>query len=536
MSTSTTNPQTASCLNIDEIERKINKWKSNLEELYCPISHQIMKDPVILETGHTFERHSIEEWLLNNNTCPITRKQLEYLELVPNMMIKLNVDKEINQFVNNVLKYITIDKCSNSNVTDICKEIVDEAIDLINIVDNRYKDLIHLQTIILLKQFSNKNEKSIVEKCLNNITIENLFNNEEKLVYLFFLTEINHNNYFLDEINTLKLKLFKKHVKSKPNQNNLIDKIIKSVSDDEKIGYLYILLSNNAYDIYKLFKKFLNLKINYYSDYFIKFFKLFSLNHINNIKLTTNEMERTLNKIKNCKDLKTEIKSLSITLYNKEFKLEHLELAYKMDEDSEMIRSYLMKRYLDLKMLDKYSNLFIKHNKNLDSNTINLIKLLNNQNNQNKQTENNQLILRAKRIINKTYKFFDVIEVEVDNSDSVQKDDGFFSNVFEACGIDWALHFYPKGTSISNNNESALFLYLYDEHIEYVDIDFYLGNEYADEAIKNSYKNVKIKILHGHGNNRFDRNLFNSYKTYNSTNYYRFLVGINVLNIKYVQK
>ncbi|XP_020246252.1 E3 ubiquitin-protein ligase PUB23-like [Asparagus officinalis] len=40
----------------------------------CPISLQIMKDPVTAVTGITYERSSIERWLFvdNNTACPVT--------------------------------------------------------------------------------------------------------------------------------------------------------------------------------------------------------------------------------------------------------------------------------------------------------------------------------------------------------------------------------------------------------------------------------------------------------------------------------
>uniref|UniRef100_A0A7N0V5R9 U-box domain-containing protein n=1 Tax=Kalanchoe fedtschenkoi TaxID=63787 RepID=A0A7N0V5R9_KALFE len=42
----------------------------------CPISLDIMKDPVTLSTGITYDRASIEKWLYTskNNTCPVTKQ------------------------------------------------------------------------------------------------------------------------------------------------------------------------------------------------------------------------------------------------------------------------------------------------------------------------------------------------------------------------------------------------------------------------------------------------------------------------------
>ncbi|XP_043722672.1 E3 ubiquitin-protein ligase PUB23-like [Telopea speciosissima] len=45
----------------------------------CPISMEIMRDPVIVSSGITYDRGSIERWIFsskNNNTCPVTRQPL----------------------------------------------------------------------------------------------------------------------------------------------------------------------------------------------------------------------------------------------------------------------------------------------------------------------------------------------------------------------------------------------------------------------------------------------------------------------------
>ncbi|KAL0553368.1 hypothetical protein IC582_007262 [Cucumis melo] len=47
------------------------------KDFVCPITGQIFSDPVTLETGQTYERRAIQEWLKRGNTtCPITRQPL----------------------------------------------------------------------------------------------------------------------------------------------------------------------------------------------------------------------------------------------------------------------------------------------------------------------------------------------------------------------------------------------------------------------------------------------------------------------------
>jgi hypothetical protein len=55
----------------------------------CPISLDLMKDPVTLSTGITYDRQSIETWIdCGNQTCPITNQVLRSLEPTPNHTLR----------------------------------------------------------------------------------------------------------------------------------------------------------------------------------------------------------------------------------------------------------------------------------------------------------------------------------------------------------------------------------------------------------------------------------------------------------------
>jgi hypothetical protein len=62
------------------------------EYFLCPISLQILKDPVTTITGITYERESIEQWLKaakSNPTCPVTKQSLPRdSELTPNHTLR----------------------------------------------------------------------------------------------------------------------------------------------------------------------------------------------------------------------------------------------------------------------------------------------------------------------------------------------------------------------------------------------------------------------------------------------------------------
>ncbi|CAI9105780.1 OLC1v1004793C1 [Oldenlandia corymbosa var. corymbosa] len=56
----------------------------------CPISMQLMRDPVIVATGMTYDRESIEKWLYSckNNICPMTKLELPTKDLTPNHTLR----------------------------------------------------------------------------------------------------------------------------------------------------------------------------------------------------------------------------------------------------------------------------------------------------------------------------------------------------------------------------------------------------------------------------------------------------------------
>ncbi|PSS05630.1 U-box domain-containing protein [Actinidia chinensis var. chinensis] len=64
------------------------------KEFSCPISLDLMQDPVVVSTGQTFDRSSISKWLKRqhmrreNYTCPTTGQLLAHIVLAPNRALK----------------------------------------------------------------------------------------------------------------------------------------------------------------------------------------------------------------------------------------------------------------------------------------------------------------------------------------------------------------------------------------------------------------------------------------------------------------
>ncbi|KVI09699.1 U-box domain-containing protein 14 [Cynara cardunculus var. scolymus] len=59
------------------------------DDFRCPISLELMKDPVIVSTGQTYERSSIQKWLdAGHKMCPKTQQTLLHTALTPNYVLK----------------------------------------------------------------------------------------------------------------------------------------------------------------------------------------------------------------------------------------------------------------------------------------------------------------------------------------------------------------------------------------------------------------------------------------------------------------
>uniref|UniRef100_A0ACD6AI11 Uncharacterized protein n=1 Tax=Avena sativa TaxID=4498 RepID=A0ACD6AI11_AVESA len=59
------------------------------DDFLCPITLEIMTDPVIVASGQTYERRSIQRWLdSGERTCPKTRQPLAHQSLAPNYALK----------------------------------------------------------------------------------------------------------------------------------------------------------------------------------------------------------------------------------------------------------------------------------------------------------------------------------------------------------------------------------------------------------------------------------------------------------------
>ena len=61
------------------------------EIFLCPITTELMRDPVSTVDGLTYERSAIETWLATHDTSPLTGKVLESSLLIPCVLVRSQI-------------------------------------------------------------------------------------------------------------------------------------------------------------------------------------------------------------------------------------------------------------------------------------------------------------------------------------------------------------------------------------------------------------------------------------------------------------
>ena len=101
------------------------------QDYLCPITHEIMKNPVIAADGHTYEEKSIIEWLSRGNRrSPLNGNNLPHTILLENIFAK----KIINEF-NKKLPQEIIEKGVKSNLEQCIKLKEEMIMSLIEKID-----------------------------------------------------------------------------------------------------------------------------------------------------------------------------------------------------------------------------------------------------------------------------------------------------------------------------------------------------------------------------------------------------------------
>ena len=77
-------------------------------DFYCPITGELMNEPVSDPEGHTYEKSQILTWLLTNKTSPITRSPLNKEDLTDNIAMKRSIESIREKLTEDQLKIDSI--------------------------------------------------------------------------------------------------------------------------------------------------------------------------------------------------------------------------------------------------------------------------------------------------------------------------------------------------------------------------------------------------------------------------------------------
>eukprot|EP00466_Bigelowiella_natans_P017965 jgi/Bigna1/74743/fgenesh1_pg.30_\ len=89
-------------------------------EFLCPLTHEVLRDPVITKDGHTYERAAIELWLQRHDTSPLTNMVVLRTKEKHNLFIDDRLDDKVLtpniSLRNSILAFTEKHKAMNSNI------------------------------------------------------------------------------------------------------------------------------------------------------------------------------------------------------------------------------------------------------------------------------------------------------------------------------------------------------------------------------------------------------------------------------------
>ena len=66
-------------------------------EWFCPITQELLIDPVIAADGYTYERKSLESWFKKSHMSPVTGLVLNETKVIPNYAIKHTIEQYLEK-------------------------------------------------------------------------------------------------------------------------------------------------------------------------------------------------------------------------------------------------------------------------------------------------------------------------------------------------------------------------------------------------------------------------------------------------------
>lgn len=110
--------------------------KNIADEFRCPISLDLMRDPVIVASGHTYDRSSITRWIdSGHHTCPKSGQKLIHMALIPNYALKSLINQWCQDNDVQLSDYYLSSHSPDSDGDGFCRSLLAEkAVDHISAV------------------------------------------------------------------------------------------------------------------------------------------------------------------------------------------------------------------------------------------------------------------------------------------------------------------------------------------------------------------------------------------------------------------
>ena len=89
----TDKPKINDGLEQEDLDQDMDLSEEAPAEFLCPITLSIMKDPVLMPDGQTYERKAIEQALNMNPISPVTRQPMNINEARTNFALKGLIEK-----------------------------------------------------------------------------------------------------------------------------------------------------------------------------------------------------------------------------------------------------------------------------------------------------------------------------------------------------------------------------------------------------------------------------------------------------------
>ena len=99
---------------------------------------ELMNDPVMVATGHTYDRVCIERWLQQGNrTCPVTGMRLRHLELTPNFALRNAIQVELHSCCNACFRIVARVCCDTRHFCHVASVCCAHAVTIVKVLQFR---------------------------------------------------------------------------------------------------------------------------------------------------------------------------------------------------------------------------------------------------------------------------------------------------------------------------------------------------------------------------------------------------------------